>query len=96
MIRTHLTYISNEEASNAYSQAKKHLHKLEAWLEIQSKQGNSKNVIHLVNGKFSAPDFHLFEMLDQFGALCKTKGLGDLGEEFKRLQAFKDGFAALE
>ncbi len=65
-------------------------------MEIQSKQGKDENVVHLVNGKFSAPDFHLFEMLDQFGALCETKGLGDFGKEFKRLKAFKDGFAALE
>lgn len=36
----------------------------------QAKEG----VAHLIPGKFTAPDFHLCEMLDQYEGLCKTFG----------------------
>lgn len=46
----------------------------------QAKQG----VCHLLPGCFTAPDFHLWEMLDQYTGLAKTYGLplwADNGEE---------------
>jgi len=88
------------EAATTIGGAKKHLNKLEAWLEIQAKKTSSDDkVIHLVNGKFSAPDFHLFEMLDQFEALhssCEEDKNQDFYADFKRLKEFKEGFTALE
>ena len=82
------------EVSSVLAGAKKHFSKLEAWLEIQAeKVAEGEQVVHLVNGKFSAPDFHLYEMLDQFQALA---GEDDLYADFKRLKEFKEGFAALE
>jgi hypothetical protein len=78
--------------------AKKHLSKLESWLELEAKAADKKDevkVVHLVGGKFSAPDFHLFEMLDQVAAFAKYFDLGDLFADYPRLKDFKDGFAAL-
>ncbi len=54
------------------------------------------DAVHLINGSFSAPDFHLFEMLDQYEAFSKTYLLGNAFENYPRLKAFKEGFAALE
>jgi len=90
------------EPAAVLANAKKLLNKFEAWLELQSDkiqnaEGDTKieaPVVHLVNGKFSAPDFHLFEMLDQFEALAKENG-EDLYANFKRIKEFKAGFAAL-
>jgi len=85
--------------ASVLANAKQHLTKLESWLEIQagkneSKQAQTTVVVHLVNGKFSAPDFHLFEMLDQFEALAVENG-EDLYSNLKRLKEFKEGFASL-
>ena len=87
--------IDSKDAASILANGMKHLKKIEAVLEIESKKSTAE-VVHLVNGKFSAPDFHLFEMLDQFEAFCKTYELGDLYSELKRLQQFKEGFAKLE
>jgi hypothetical protein len=90
------------EPAELLDSAEKYLTKLEAWLELQAEktaQGHEDEkakmeVVHLVNGKFSAPDFHLYEMLDQYEALAKEHGQ-DLYQGFDRLRAFKEGFAAL-
>lgn len=91
------------EPAELLDSAGKYLTKLEAWLELQAEKEVSvdhqdkkvkKDVVHLVNGKFSAPDFHLYEMLDQYEALAKEHGQ-DLYQGFERLRAFKEGFAAL-
>ena len=83
------------EAASILANAKKHFNKMEAWLELEAKKGNTE-VVHLVNGKFSAPDFHLFEMLDQFEAFSAHYELGTFLNDYPRLKAFKEGFAALE
>jgi len=88
-------YGSSEDAASILANGMKHLKKIEAVLEIEAKKSTGE-VVHLVNGKFSAPDFHLFEMLDQFEAFCKTYELGDLYTDLKRLQQFKEGFAKLD
>eukprot|EP00591_Stephanopyxis_turris_P008153 CAMPEP_0195527586 /NCGR_PEP_ID=MMETSP0794_2-20130614/29369_1 /TAXON_ID=515487 /ORGANISM="Stephanopyxis turris, Strain CCMP 815" /LENGTH=299 /DNA_ID=CAMNT_0040658537 /DNA_START=63 /DNA_END=962 /DNA_ORIENTATION=- len=90
------------EPSSVLAGGRKHLSKLESWLEIQAdKMAESSDdkkatvkVLHLVNGKYSAPDFHLYEMLDQFEALAKENG-EDIYTGFDRLKAFKEGFALL-
>jgi glutathione S-transferase len=43
-----------------------------------SEDVTTKEVSHLVGDWFSAPDFHLWEMLDQFEGLCKFYGLESL------------------
>jgi len=82
-------------ASSVVAGGKKHLRKLEKWLEIQAEKTGNSSVVHLVNGKFSAADFHLFEMLDQFEAFAEDNKLGDLYTDMKRLKEFKEGFKAL-
>ena len=52
------------ETASILKNAKKHFNKFEAWLEVEAIKGKTE-VVHLVNGKFSAPDFYLFEVLDQ-------------------------------
>jgi len=83
------------EASSVVANGKKHLLKLENWMEIQAEKNvNSKKGVHLVNGKFSAADFHLYAMLDQFEALAEENKL-DLYTDMKRMKEFKEGFKAL-
>ena len=93
------------EPASVLTQAKKPFQKLEAWLELQAKAlegsgGDNKKVkvqvTHLVGGKFSAPDFHLYEMLDQFVEFSKHYELEDLLDDYPRLKDFFEGFAALE
>mmetsp|Transcript_73 Transcript_73/g.109 ORF Transcript_73/g.109 Transcript_73/m.109 type:complete len:372 (+) Transcript_73:2-1117(+) len=62
----------------------------------ESAETESTDVVHLVNGSFTAPDFHLFEMLDQYEAFSRTYLLGSALDAYPRLKAFKEGFAALE
>jgi hypothetical protein len=83
------------EVEAVISAGKKHLRKLEQWMEIQA-ENDDNVVVHLVNGKYSAPDFHLYEMLDQFEALAKANEL-DLyaNNDMKRMKAFKEGFESL-
>lgn len=90
--------------ASVMAEATKHLQKLESWLELEAKAMSEREdgkkakvqVLHLVGGKFSAPDFHLYEMLDQFDAFSNYYELGDLFADFPRLKDFKEGFAALE
>jgi hypothetical protein len=87
-------------AKEMLSGAMNHLKKLEAYLDLQSASwdtstSDDKAKGHLVNGKMSAPDFHLFEMLDQFEGLCKYYNLGDLYESLPRLKAFKTAFGSM-
>lgn len=98
-VMTGFAYGPSDDAAAVVQAAKKHFQKFEAVLEREAKKGDEK-VVHLVNGKFSAPDFHLFEMLDQFEAFVsfykEEHNLEDLFSDFKRLRDFKEGFAALE
>merc|ERR1712176_211819 len=82
------------DASTVLASGRNHLQKLERVLEIQAQTTGKAPVVHLVNGKFSAPDFHLYEMLDQFEAFARENG-EDLYADFQRLKEFKDGFEAL-
>eukprot|EP00751_Fragilariopsis_kerguelensis_P038915 CAMPEP_0171004686 /NCGR_PEP_ID=MMETSP0736-20130129/17869_1 /TAXON_ID=186038 /ORGANISM="Fragilariopsis kerguelensis, Strain L26-C5" /LENGTH=150 /DNA_ID=CAMNT_0011434147 /DNA_START=39 /DNA_END=491 /DNA_ORIENTATION=- len=78
---------------------KKHFHKLNHWLTLQAETNDWKGgtVVHLVNGQYSAPDFHLYEMADQFEALATANDLElyDGDEKMTMIQQFKIGFEAL-
>eukprot|EP00568_Trieres_chinensis_P007923 CAMPEP_0183307946 /NCGR_PEP_ID=MMETSP0160_2-20130417/19649_1 /TAXON_ID=2839 ORGANISM="Odontella Sinensis, Strain Grunow 1884" /NCGR_SAMPLE_ID=MMETSP0160_2 /ASSEMBLY_ACC=CAM_ASM_000250 /LENGTH=298 /DNA_ID=CAMNT_0025471669 /DNA_START=81 /DNA_END=977 /DNA_ORIENTATION=+ len=86
---------SKETAEKCVGASMKSLSKLEAWLKIEEKNGDG-DAVHLVGGKFSAPDFHLFEMLDQYEGLCSFNELGDLYKDFPHLKKFKTGFEKLD
>lgn len=85
---------SDINVSAVLASGKNHLKKLEQWLEIQAEKTGKNEVVHLVNGKFTAPDFHLYEMLDQYQALAEEEKQ-DFYTDLKRIKAFKDGFEAL-
>lgn len=96
-------YSGDGDASSVLAAARKHLKKLDKWLEIQAEQFSpnkkesqkaKKQVVHLVNGKFTAPDFHLYEMLDQFEAFAKENG-ENIYSDLNRIKEFKEGFASL-
>ena len=77
------------------------LAKIESWLQIQTAKGHSGTF--LVGDKASAPDFHLWEMLDQYQGLTKyfklTSSQGSESEgllaHFPALNHFYTSFAAL-
>jgi hypothetical protein len=75
-----------EEAKVMLQCATRHFRRLERHLEMEYANVKDRvierdsmgtvgfardSVCHLVGGRFSAPDFHLYEMLDQFEGLCK-------------------------
>lgn len=68
------------------------LQKLELWLSREISLGRSG--IFLVGDKASAPDFHLYEMLDQYTALAAFHELPSPLATFPVLAVYKDGFAA--
>lgn len=63
--------------------------------KIETILSSSSDPHYLVGGKATAPDFHLFEMLDQYEDLCKDVSAGDLYERFPCLKAFKINFESL-
>jgi len=90
-----------KDATHALDRARMgSLKKLEHWLDHHQSYSSStvtpSHRCHLVGGVFSAPDFHLFEMLDQFDGLARYYDLGDALEGYPFLRQFKEGFAALE
>jgi len=107
-IMVRYSYGGNDSPEKTLDMANGKFKKLEAWLELEAKRTNAgdkrvdpgdspkANVIHLVEGKLSAPDFHLYEMLDQFEEFAKYYKLGNFLDGFGRLKAFKEGFSSLE
>lgn len=94
-------YGGTQSPKDTLQNARGHFKKLEAWLEIEAKRTNTDgskeiDVVHLVDGKFNAPDFHLYEMLDQFKDFAEYYKLGDFLNDFRRLKAFKEGFSSLD
>uniref|UniRef100_A0A7R9Z8H7 glutathione transferase n=1 Tax=Pseudictyota dubia TaxID=2749911 RepID=A0A7R9Z8H7_9STRA len=87
---------SKEVAEKTLAAAKKNFAKLEAVLKLERGDEGASAPVHLVGGKFSAPDFHLYEMLDQYSGLCSCYGFPSFLEDFPLLKAFKDGFEKLE
>ena len=82
------------DAAAVLASGRRHLLKLEAVLELQARATGAATVVHLVNGKCTAPDFHLYELLDQFRALAEEDGQ-ELYAGLPRLRDFRAGFAAL-
>jgi glutathione S-transferase len=70
------------------------LQKFELWLERAVTQRQASGV-HLVGNKPTAPDFHLWEMLEQYTACAAFYSLPSPIVAYPRLQAFYIGFAVL-
>lgn len=87
----------------AINSAKVHLEKLEQYIKFQlhvkSKNGGKKRKVevspYLVGDSFTSPDFHLFEMLDQFECLCEAKSVDLWGDQFVHLKQWKALFSSL-
>lgn len=62
--------------------------KLENWLARKA------NDCFFVGGSATAPDFHIWEMCDQYSAMSKHVGEPDLLDSFPHLQNFHKSFAA--
>lgn len=63
-------------------------------LDQQLQQPQSRSCF-LVGDKFSAPDFCLFEMVDQFDQLGRSQELPDCLADFPHVRAFQTAFAEL-
>jgi hypothetical protein len=63
------------------------LPKLEQWLHREEQRGGSDEF--LVGGRVSAPDFHLWEMLDQYHELAVYFSLPSPFEQLPHLTNFK-------
>eukprot|EP00559_Dactyliosolen_fragilissimus_P003389 CAMPEP_0184857262 /NCGR_PEP_ID=MMETSP0580-20130426/2427_1 /TAXON_ID=1118495 /ORGANISM="Dactyliosolen fragilissimus" /LENGTH=310 /DNA_ID=CAMNT_0027352757 /DNA_START=22 /DNA_END=951 /DNA_ORIENTATION=- len=81
---------SKDFAEATLKSGMKNLNKLENWFKLQN------GGCYLVGKSFTAPDFHLYEMLDQYQCMCQYYKLGDFFEELPFLKKFKNGFEALE
>ena len=83
-----------EEAKKAVLAARLHFSKFND--HLQSKKTESSKGCHTVGDSFTAPDFHLFEMIDQFDHLCQTQGFEDCLADCPHVRAFYTAFAQLE
>ena len=84
-----------EEAQGVMKAAKRSFLKLESCLQQRETNG-----LFLVGNRMSAPDFHLFEMLDQYSGLCHHYELNKdddfISPTYPKLKAFYENFASLE
>lgn len=94
-IMVKFTYGSDVDAAEATVQApKKHFAKFDHHLQNNKDAGKKQC---FTNGEsFTAPDFHLFEMVEQYDHLCKAHGLEDYLADFPHVRAFYEEFAQLE
>lgn len=67
------------------------LRKLENWLHGKS----GANKLYFVGSKLSAPDFHIFEMLDQYTQMADFHGLDMPLDALPHLKAFYNNFRQL-
>lgn len=79
-----------EEATAAVRAAQKHFSKFNDHLLSKGCK------CYTVGDSLTAPDFPLFEMIDQFERLCQTRGLEDCLADCPHVRAFYTGFAQLE
>jgi glutathione S-transferase len=70
------------------------LQKIELWLKKEITTNNASGAF-LVGDHASAPDFHLYEMLDQYQAMARFYNLPSPTATFPLLASFKDKFEAL-
>ncbi len=82
-----------EEAQGVMEAAKRNFLKLESYFQ-------QRDVLFLVGNRMSAPDFHLFEMLDQYSGLCHHFELNEdddfIAPTYPKLKAFYENFISLE
>ena len=78
-------------AAAAVASARSHWAKLEQHFKKNAPQSSS----FLVGDTFTAPDFALFEMVDQFDQLCRCKELPDCLADFPHVRAFQTAFGKL-
>jgi glutathione S-transferase len=89
-----------DKAASTVETAQKHFAKFNR--HFQNKMASdgdngSTTPLFCVGDSFTAPDFHLFEMIDQYDVLCQTYGLEDcLGERFPHVRNFYKSFSELE
>jgi len=80
---------TKEDAETLVKDCRKHLLKFNSYLALQ------ETSCHLIDGKATAPDFHLFEMIDQLDGLCKEYGFEDPLKEYQNVREFKTSFENL-
>lgn len=102
-VMTDFTYGSDgsaDKAKAAVKQASNYFNKLELCLKFAAEDQGTDATSYLVGNCLSAPDFHLYEMLDQWCALCDQYEIVDFlhtrSEMYPRLRAFKSSFEELE
>jgi len=81
-------------AGALFGSSLKHLKKFETFIMHQS-DSTDKSSIHLMSDTFTAPEFHLFEMIDQLYCLSNEYKLEDPLKNFPSLRAFQTGFTNL-
>jgi Glutathione S-transferase, C-terminal domain len=89
-----------DKAASTVETAQKHFAKFNRLFQdkLTHHGGNGSTTrLFCVGDAFTAPDFHLFEMIDQYDVLCRTYGLEDcLGERFLHVRSFSNSFSELE
>jgi glutathione S-transferase len=91
MVRYAYDAQQQDAAESTLNEAQKYFAKFNAHLASSS----SSNA-HLVGDGFTAPDFHLFELVDQFVHLAKAKNLPDCLMNHPHVRAFYTEFAQLK
>jgi Glutathione S-transferase, C-terminal domain len=89
-----------DKAASTVETAQKHFAKFDRHFQnkmTSDGDNGSATTLFCVGNSFTAPDFHLFEMIDQYDVLCQTYGLEDcLGERFPHVRNFYKSFSELE
>lgn len=85
---------TKNEAVELLINCSKHFKKIDSHLSQQLPENGGKDC-HLVAGNFTAPDFHLFEMVNQLDALCKEYELEDILKDCPHVRKFQSGFEKL-
>jgi len=85
-----------QDAIQLLQTCNRHLEKFES--HLQQKSGKNGVGWYLVGERLSAPDFHLYEMLDQLDGLCRTFQSVSKGwrSSFPHLVTFQGRFRCLE
>lgn len=68
-------------------------HKLDLWLQHEINAGRSG--LYLVDDTVTAPDFHLYEMLDQYARFCQYYSYPSILDIYPNLAKFKSNFESL-
>ena len=77
------------------SGASVHFQKLEAHLRRRNGGGGASSFVVLVGTKLSAPDFHLYVLLDQYDTLTQQYKLDSLWDAYPKLASFQRSMEGL-